>query len=132
MNTAPASYKIFLLILLVCLLGSPTTIQAEEDGDPDGTRLKAALMENPEVPKELKEAALGGTLTPSEINFLCAVEVVSCVGALVWDYRRVHDKCEHKFKRVDDYCAYYSQECGYGIWRPDCILNKKKCLDGTP
>lgn len=125
MNSVSEWGNTFLFILLVGLLAFPMTAQAE-DGDPDGTRLKA-LLEQPDVPKEVKES-----LRSNNVNYdlLCSFEDLTIPGHMIWYYRLGQDHCENKEEWKDDgvnYCTDYSNHCNHLKWDPECLSKKKAC-----
>lgn len=126
MHLANAYHKIFLLVLVASLLALPLIAQAAEDGDPDGTQLKS-LLTKPETPKDLKSMLLTGDMSSGDAFLLCAFEVISGVGAGIWEYRRLHDKCDMTHSDVHKYCYRYSLHCDHYRWKSACLSEQDLC-----
>ncbi len=125
MNAKSAYYKICILVLLAGLLTFPMTVRAE-DGDPDGTRLKA-LLDQPDVPKDVKESLNSNTVN---YDLICSFEDLTIPGRMIWYYRLGKDHCDNKKTWNDNaatYCIYYSERCNHFQWTPDCLSTKKAC-----
>ncbi len=124
MNAASPYCRFFLLILLAGLLAIPLTALAE-DGDPDGTRLKA-LLQDPKVVEKMPENLKAGE---TDYYALCGLEELTVAGAIIWGYRLAHDKCPTKGKWESSmaYCVKYSLECDHYKWNPGCMSDKEKC-----
>ncbi len=126
MHLANAYHKAFLLVLVASLLALPLIAQAAEKGDPDGTQLKQ-LQAQPEAPKELKNAQVTGKMNDEQAFLACSFEVVSGVGAAIWEYRRLHDKCDMTHSDVHQYCYKYSRNCDHYKWGSDCLSKQGLC-----
>ncbi len=119
-------HKVFLLLMVVGLLSFPLIVQAAEDGDPDGTQLKA-ILEKSEAIKNFKEGQQNDDMIDKWMAIFCEVELQTLPGTIIWEYRRVHDHCPKKEQNVRSYCFQYSRHCDHYRWDPDCRSETNTC-----
>ncbi len=117
--------KIVLLTLLAGLLAFPLIASAgDEDGDPNGTRLKA-LLEEPAIAEKLKKSPVS---SDGDFDVLCGLEISNAIGDIIWEYRRRHDDCPSRDKWTSvTYCVTHSNTCKHFTWNPHCLYDSDRC-----
>lgn len=111
---------VVLAALLTTALLQPLPARAD-DTDPMGIKLKQAL-EEPAAQKVLEEKGPPSAGDPT--GLLCDAEMVTVVGAIIWDQRRMRDHCKSMWRSTAiEYCWVYSRVCDHYHWNPDCLRN---------
>jgi hypothetical protein len=96
------------------------------DTDPDGVKLML-LHEDPEFKAALKEKS-GGAENSTDWAVVCTAELLTLVGAIIWEARRKQDHCARVTKSdwgAGDYCVTFSNECNHYQWDSNCLLDKR-------
>lgn len=123
MSTLPSPFNSLCLILAIALVSLPA-ISFAGDPDPDGVKLML-LHEDPEFKADLKEK-LGSAEYSTDWGVVCAAEMLTLVGAIVWEARKEKDQCK-RFRSSEygagDYCLYFSDNCDHYKWDSNCLLD---------
>jgi hypothetical protein len=125
MNTPLSFIKNSCLIVAITLVPLPA-VSLAGDTDPDGVKLML-LHEDPEFKAALKEKS-GGAENSTDWAVVCTAELLTLVGAIIWEARRKQDHCARVTKSdwgAGDYCVTFSNECNHYQWDSNCLLDKR-------
>jgi hypothetical protein len=125
MNTPSSFIKNSCLIVAITLVPLPA-VSLAGDTDPDGVKLML-LHEDPEFKAALKEKS-GGAENSTDWAVVCTAELLTLVGAIIWEARRKQDHCARVTKSdwgAGDYCVTFSNECNHYQWDSNCLLDKR-------
>jgi len=120
------------MLMLANLVFCPMALAG--DTDPAGTKLKgivdeylANAPENDAKANKLREAG-GSSATSNGQNgsiypFLCAAEVMTVIGLVIWENRRDSDDCGRDLPGMSgyQYCMGYSNHCDHWVWDSSCL-----------
>ena len=110
------------LVLALCLLALPLAALAG-DPDPAGEKLRG-LKDDPKYQAALKKH--GGTPANTNWKAVCAAEIATFVGGIIWGERALLDHCKDTYQSGDiwGYCTLYSGKCDHYHWQSDCLKQK--------
>lgn len=125
MNIKSLCRKCACLTVALGLLALPLAALAGEV-DPTGEKLQG-LKDDPKFQEVMQEH--GGNSAGVNYNILCAAELATFVGGIIWGERALEDHCEkYSDGYVYGYCLVYSKHCDHYHWQSKC-LKEASCPD---
>jgi len=130
---------LFLLAALVAASLLTAAPALAGDVDPTGAKLRSAvedyLAKAPEndakapILEQALNAPSGAASNDVWTDTLCNAEILTIVGAVIWDCRRAADACRVQAMALipGEYCRSYSRHCDHWRWDSDCMSKQQGC-----